>query len=368
MSVFSLHSKVFLGPRALEELGALDLGNLCIVCDPYMEQSGVAAKLEAQLAPRFTACQIFSKVVPDPTVEVVIAGVKLLAKFRPDTVIALGGGSAIDTGKAMSYLYSKVTGCKKPHCVAIPTTSGTGSEVTSFAVISDPEHHIKYALSDEELLPDMAALLPELTLSVPAPVTADTGFDVLTHALEAYVSPKATDFSDALAEKAVELVFSYLPRAVQNGGDAAARERLHSASCMAGMAFQNSSLGLCHGMAHPLGAQFHLSHGRANALLLPHIVCWNAQTAGAKYAAMAKRLGGYGTQETVAVHFLVRKITELSCSVAIPSTLKACGISEADYRQNEDALVLAALGDRCTPGNPTPATPEEVRKLYRSIL
>ena len=208
-----------------------------------------------------------------------------ILEFRPDTVIALGGGSAIDTGKAISFIYTKSSGAAKPRCIAIPTTSGTGSEVTSFSGLSDPEAGAKYPLVDDAMLPEIAMLYPALTVTVPAHVTADTGMDVLTHAVEAYASPAASDFTDTLAKKAFALVLEYLPRAFRDGQDCEAREKLHSAACMAGMAFNNATLGLCHGIAHAMGELLHLPHGRSNALLLPYRAGGGAGTHPTYYRA-----------------------------------------------------------------------------------
>lgn len=214
--------------------------------------------------------------LPDPTVDLVSAGVAHILDYRPDALIALGGGSAINAGKAINLIYTQMGTAEKPLFLAIPTTSGSSSDVTSFSVFSDPQAGVKHPLVDDWILPELALLDPSLALSVPPHVTADTGLDVLTHALEAYASLDANDFTNALAEKAAALVFAFLPRAMKDGRDFEARERLHNVSCMAGIAFNNAFLGLCHGMAHPLGALLYLPHGRSNALLLPHVVAFNA--------------------------------------------------------------------------------------------
>ena len=318
--------------------------------------------------------ELFDQIVPNPKVDLVSNGVSRILEYQPDTVIALGGGSAIDSGKAIRFIYTKMSGAEKPLCIAIPTTSGTGSEATSFAVISDPSVGSKYPLVDDQMLPDVALLAPSLTVSVPPHVTADTGLDVLTHAVEAFVSPMANDFTDALAEKAVHLVFEYLPRAVKNGQDIEARERMHNASCMAGMAFNNASLGLCHGMAHAMGELLHLSHGRSNAMLLPHVIAFNAGLGEqgdfpvrARYTTLAKLAGCCCYTETVAVQSLVNKINDLMTEVGLPRKLES-EEHRTCVREHLDKLEQAALADRCTAGDPRKAQPEQVMQRYQTLV
>ena len=372
MHTFSVHTNICMGPQALERLRDLPIRRACLVCDPFLVQSGAAGRVTALLDGMGAQWSLFDQVVPNPTVERIAAGVAHILAFQPDTVIAMGGGSAIDTGKAISYIYTRAGERAKPRCVAIPTTSGTGSEATSFAVLSDPEAGAKYPLADDQMLPEWALLDPSLTVSVPPAVTADTGLDVLTHAVEAYASPAASPFTDALAEKAFMLVLAYLPRAVKDGADLEAREKLHNASCMAGMAFNSASLGLCHGMAHAMGEALHLSHGRSNALLLPHVMAFNGglgETGGfpaqARYAALARLAGCCCHTGQVAVQGLIRRITGLIAEVGLPSRLDAQARSALDGEL--DRLAQAALEDRCTAGNPRPADQEQVKQLYQML-
>lgn len=374
MNRFSIHTAVYMGANALERVREFPIQKALLVCDPFLVKNGSAKRLTDLLESMGAAWEIFDQVIPDPTVELVSAGVARILKYRPDTVIALGGGSAIDTGKAVSFIYTQSTGAQRPRYIAIPTTSGTGSEATSFSVLSDPAAGTKYPLVDDAMLPDAALLDASLTASVPPQVTADTGLDVLTHALEAYVSPEATDFTDALAEKAVALVLEYLPRAVKNGGDMAAREHLHSASCMAGMAFHNATLGLCHGMAHAMGALLHLPHGRSNALLLPHIIAFNAGLgeggdfpARRRYAALANLAGCCCHSESVAVGGLLRRVEELAACVGVPAAITDHALC-ARLEEGLDTLAAAALADRCTAGNPRTASREEVKAIYRRLM
>lgn len=373
-TTFSIPTTIYMGGDALERLQALPIKKALLVCDPFLVQSGGVKLVTGRLEAMGAQWELFDQIVPDPTVDLVSGGVARILDYRPDTLIALGGGSALDAGKAINFIYTQMGAAEKPLFVAIPTTSGTGSEVTSFSVLTDPTAGAKYPLVDDRMLPEYALLDTAFTLSVPPKVTADTGLDILTHAMEAYVSPSANDFTDALAEKAVALVFGFLPRAVRSGGDLEARQRLHNASCMAGIAFNNASLGLCHGMAHPLGALLHLPHGRSNALLLPHVIGFNAGLgetgdfpARARYAALAKQSGCCSYTEAVAVQSLVRKLQALMTEIGMPHKLESPE-HRAQVSEHLDALAEGALADRCTGGNPRAASPEQVKELYRKLL
>ena len=368
MEFFAIGASVAMGENALDRLKELPVKKAMLFCDPFLVKSGASRQITNRLDQMGAAWELFDGIIPDPTIDVVSAGVARIMAFGPDTVIAMGGGSAIDTSKAVSYIYTRSAGVEKPLLVAVPTTSGTGSEVTSFSVISDPAAGVKYPLVSDELLPDVAILDPSLTLSVPAVVTADTGLDVLTHAVEAYVSPRATDMTDALAEKAAAAVFEYLECAVKNGGDMAARKHLQNASCMAAMAFNNAGLGLCHAMAHSMGAVVHMSHGRCNAMLLPHVVRFNSQdeTVRKRYAKLAAKLGCCCHSDAVAVEGLIRRIEELMRAVNIPGV-----IADAEKRKlcAEKAAEMAcnAQKDRCMADNPISAQNSQIEELYQKI-
>lgn len=373
-TTFSIPTTIYMGGDALDRLQGFPIKRALLVCDPFLTKNGAVELVSSRLEAMGAQWELFDQIVPDPTVDLVSAGAARILDYRPDTLIAPGGGSAIDAGKAINFIYTQMGASEKPLFVAIPTTSGTGSEVTSFSVLSDPKAGAKYPLVDDRMLPEAALLDPSLTLSVPPHVTADTGLDILTHALEAYVSPFASDFTDALAEKAIALVFANLPRAVKDGGDFEARERLHNASCMAGIAFNNASLGICHGMAHPLGALLHLPHGRSNALLLPHVAAFNAGLneqgdfpARARYAALAKQAGCCCYTETVAVQGLIRRIQDLMTETGMPHKLED-EKHRALLAEHLESLAEGALADRCTGGNPRPAQIDQVQELYRKLL
>ena len=274
MSEFSVKTKIVFedGLASLTD----QIHKAFLVTDPFMVNSGKAAYVTDCLEQAGRECRVFSDVSVDPDIDVVTAGVNSLVEFQPDTVICLGGGAAIDAAKAIVYFANKTGQAGEITFVAIPTTSGTGSEVSRFSVITDKERAIKYPLVDDSLVPDIALLDANLVTSAPPSVTADTGIDVLTHAIEAFVSTGANDFSDAAAEKAIKLVKRYLLKCYKEPNDLEARQGMHNASCLAGIAFSNAGLGLNHGMAHALGAHFHIPHGRANGILLPYVMSFNA--------------------------------------------------------------------------------------------
>ncbi len=266
---------------------------------------------------------------------------------------------------------------EKSKLVAIPTTSGTGSEVTSFAVITDKKRNIKYPLADYELTPDIAIIDPDLVMSLPKKITADTGMDVLTHAIEAYVSNMASDYTDGLAEKAAELVYKYLPVAYEDGSDRIAREKMHNASTIAGMAFTNAFLGVNHSIAHKLGGEFHIAHGRANAILLPYVIKYNSTKptkfvsfpkyeyfiADEKYANLAKRMGLKVKDTKDGVNSLITAIQEMNEKLGIPSSLKDEGINENEFLDKLDMLAEKAFEDQCTTANPRLPLVTEIKQI-----
>ena len=372
MQTFKISTQVCFGDGALEALGNVRAENAVIFTDGFMVKSGGADRVASYMK-QCKNIHVFSDTKPDPPVEMVAQALRFLLDVQVDAVVALGGGSAIDAAKATVLIARQQTGRRIP-LIAVPTTSGTGSEVTSFAVITDREKGVKYPLVSDELLPEVAVLSAELVKSVPPAITADTGFDVITHALEAYISTNANDFSDAMAEKALELAFAYLPRACRDGNDLEAREKMHTASCLAGMAFNAVSLGVNHGIAHTLGANFHIPHGRANAMVLGEVMAFNSGIedgtigrATEKLAAIARRIGLDVFSPKGGAAALVNKIRRLQRELGIPATLTACGVTEEAYQKALPHMVESALKDACTVTNPRPVTADDVKRILARI-
>ncbi|MFR5684533.1 MAG: iron-containing alcohol dehydrogenase, partial [Clostridia bacterium] len=399
---FKVPEKIYFEAGSIAYLEKMpDITRAFIVTDPGMVELGYIDRILYHLRKRaeYVHSEIFSEVESDPSFETIKRGVEAINQFKPDVIIAIGGGSAMDAAKGMWLFYehpdADVEGLKlkfmdirkrtykfpklgtKAKMVAIPTTSGTGSEVTSFAVISDKVNNKKYPLADYELTPDVAIIDPDLVMSLPKKITADTGMDVLTHALEAYVSNMASDYTDGLAEKAIELVFKYLPIAYQDGSNKEAREKMHNASTIAGMAFTNAFLGINHSIAHKLGAEFHIAHGRANAIILPYVIKYNGSKpskfvsfpkyeyfiADQKYADIARRLGWKADTKEEGVNSLVEKIQELMKKLEMPTSLKEAGIPEDEFLAKVDLLADRAFEDQCTTANPRLPLVSELKQI-----
>lgn len=360
MKEFTVETDVRFGENALACLEELEAEKVFIVTDPFMVESGTVNRITERLKGR--QCRIFSNVVPDPPVELVVEGVKEVMSFMPQALIALGGGSAIDEAKAVMHFSGQIGNLPGMKFIAVPTTSGTGSEVTSFAVLTDRQKGVKYPLVDRALLPDMAVLDPVLVKSLPPSLAADTGMDVLTHALEAYVSTNASAFTDALAEKAAVSVFRYLVRSYENPKDSEAREQMHYASCMAGLAFDRASLGLNHAIAHNIGGKFRIPHGRANAVLLPLVVEFNADIreysprkyteAAKKYAEIARLAGFGGSSVRAGVKNLEHQIQRMQRQMHMPVNFQECSLLPENFREGQDAVAEGALADACILTNP----------------
>lgn len=367
---FDLHTKIFIGSASFDKM-LEQRRRVFIVTDKFMHESGRVSYLTDKIKAEGAKWEIFSDVTPDPDIETVTAGVAKILDFQPDTVIALGGGSPIDAAKAIVYFAAKQIDLRDCPFVAVPTTSGTGSEVSKFAVITDRARGIKYPLIDDTLLPDYAVLDAELTCSVPPKVTADTGLDVLTHAIEAFVCTEANAFTDALAEKSVKLVDHYLLLAYKEPENREARQGMHNASCLAGAAFSNAGLGLCHSMAHAMGAQFHIPHGRANAILLPVVMSFNAgcettlTPVATRYAELASLIGMGATSMRQSALNLIHMVRRLQQRMGVPQCIKDAGVSAEDFEAALDTMADAALADRCTATNPKPCTKEDIIELYR---
>lgn len=375
MRRLTFSTALIFGEKPLDYLKQFKGRRIFIVCDPFMVSSGLLDQVTA----RISDCDvyIFSQITPDPSIELVAEGVSALRAFAPDLLIAFGGGSALDAAKAFRH-FADEAGGSHIEFIAIPTTSGTGSEVTSFAVITDKQKGVKYPLVSEKLLPDTAILDWQLVRSVPAQLVADTGMDVLTHALEAYVSTKATDFSDALAEKATVLVFGYLHQAYRNGDDEQAKTKMHHASTLAGMAFNEASLGLNHALAHVIGGQLGIPHGRINSILLPHVVLYNADfgeygqkdfsLAAQKYAHLARLAGLGGASVRSSVRNLVGAIVKLQKLMKMPQTLNQCHLETMIDSNMRTTIAQLALKDNCLLTNPRPANEDDVQRVLQQII
>ena len=407
MQWFKIPDRIYFEYGATQYLAKMpDISRAVIVTDKVMMDAGYVDKVLYYLRERekYVHSEVFAEVEPDPSLDTVMRGLNVIKSFRPDVIIALGGGSPIDAAKAMwmfyefpevnfealtykfmdirKRIYKLPKLGQKAKFVAIPTTSGTGSEVTSFTVITDKKKGMKYPIADYELTPDVAIIDPEFTLSIPSGVTADTGIDVLTHAIEAYVSVMASDYTDALAMKAIQLVFKYLPRAYRNGMDREAREKMHNASCIAGMAFTNAFLGINHSLAHKLGGEFHIPHGRANGIMLPHVIKYNSQVptkittfpkyerfkGNEKYAEIAMGLGLAHKSTEQGVVKLIEAVQGLLIELSLPQSISATGIDKHLFESKVKDLAEKAFQDQTTTANPRMPLIRELEELLRNAF
>lgn len=400
MQWFKLPPKIFFEKNSLLYLTNMEgVERVMIVCDPGMVQFGYADVVREVLARRSNdvKVEVFSEVEPNPSTNTVYKGLEMMNDFKPDTIIGLGGGSAMDAAKGMWMFYEhpdtsffgakqkfvdirkrtyQIEKPEKSKLVCIPTTSGTGSEVTPFAVITDSDTHVKYPLADYALTPDVAIVDPQFVLTVPKSITADTGMDVLTHAIESYVSVMASDYTRGLSLQAIKIVFDYLEKSVNNP-DEEAREKMHNASAMAGMAFANAFLGICHSIAHKIGGEYGIPHGRTNAILLPQIIRYNAKDpqkhamfpkydyfrADTDYADIAKFLGLKGNTTAELVEALATAVYELGKSVGIDMTLKAQGVTQETLDSTVDRMAELAYEDQCTGANPKEPLISELKQI-----
>ena len=406
MQWFKIPPQIYFEEDSIQYLEKMpDIERAFIVTDATMVKLGYVDRILYFLRKRPVYChsEIYSDVEPDPDVSTIRRGVEAMRAFQPDVIIALGGGSAIDAAKGMWLFYEHPEASfdglrlkfldirkraykfprlgEKAKLVAIPTTSGTGSEVTAFTVITDRQNgNVKYPLADYAVRPDVAIIDPQFVWNLPKAATRDTGLDVLTHAIEAYVSVMASDYTDGLALQAIGMVFEYLPRAYKNGAaDPVAREKMHNASCIAGLAFTNAFLGLNHSMAHKLGAFHHLPHGVANALMIDEVIRFNASEVPAKmgtfpqydhphtlarYAEVADYLGISGKTNEEKLENLIKALDELKARVGIKSCIKDYGIDEKDFLDRLDDMVEQAFDDQCTGANPRYPLMSEIKEMY----
>ena len=384
MSRFTLPRDIYYGPNALENLKNLKGTRAVLVLGGgSMKRFGFVDKAVAYLKEAGIETKLIENVEPDPSVETVMSGAAVMREFQPDWIISMGGGSPIDAAKAMwaFYEYPETTFedlitpfsfpelRQKAKFCAIPSTSGTATEVTAFSVITDYQKGIKYPLADFNITPDVAIIDPALAETMPPKLVAHTGMDALTHAIEAYVSTLHTVFTDPLALKAIDIVNHDLIKSYN--GDMAKRDAMHDAQCLAGMAFSNALLGIVHSMAHKTGAAFstgHITHGLANAMYLPYVIAYNAKAPGVaeRYADIAKTMGITGTVEEC-VEGLRAKIRSMNDAMGIPNTLKDFGIIEDEFKEKLTAIATNAVGDACTGSNPRPIDPETMAKLFTCI-
>lgn len=353
MERFHCKTKIIAGAGAIAALKEMNIGKLFLVCDPFFQKNGTAQKiLEAAGNPEN---MIFSDIVPDPPVEMAAKGAMQVKTFRPDAVIALGGGSTMDAAKAMAYFSGIDT-----QLIAVPTTSGSGSEVTDFAILT--HKGVKHPLVDEKIRPDMAVLDSDLVASLPSPLIADGGYDLISHAVEAYVAANHSSISDLLATEAFRTAMEDLQASFH--GDLQCRGAIHTAATLAGISFSQAGLGVCHAIAHSLGGEFHTPHGRLNAILLPAVLEHNAAVCGHRYAQLARAAGLSGGSDTVALRALKNALVRLRKGLMLPENLAQAGIPHAAVQKKMDGLVKAALNDPCCGTNPL--MPDE--SMIRSIL
>jgi alcohol dehydrogenase class IV len=381
MARFTLPRDIYYGKGTLEVLKTLKGSRaMVVVGGGSMKRFGFLDQVVDYLKQAGMEVQFFENVEPDPSVETVMRGAKAMQEFQPDWIVAMGGGSPIDAAKAMwtFYEYPETTFedlitpfsfpelRQKAKFLAIPSTSGTATEVTAFSVITDYEKGIKYPLADFNITPDIALVDPNLAETMPPKLVAHTGMDALTHAIEAYVSTLNSPFTDPLALKAIHMVFDNLPDSY--AGNMESREQMHYAQCLAGMAFSNALLGIVHSMAHKTGAAFstgHIPHGCANAIYLPYVIQYNAKTAASRYADIARSVNIPGSTEQELVDGLCKKIDEYNQKLNIPKTLQEFGIQEDEFLEKVAAIAELAVGDACTGSNPRSITPAEMEQLLR---
>ena len=355
MNIFHCTTQIITGAGSISELGKMNIKRLLLVCDPFFIKNGTAEKIICSSGNPIS--HIFSKISPDPSVTLAAEGVTVLREFHPDTVIALGGGSAMDIAKAMIY-FSDL----QPTLVAIPTTSGSGSEVTDFSILT--HDGIKHPLVDDTLKPSVAIIDGDLVSTLPPALIAEGGFDLISHAIEAYVARNNTLISNALAAQALHIAIDGLLPSFQ--GNLSVRQDLHIAATMAGIAFSQAGLGLCHAMSHSLGGEFHIPHGRINAILLPVVIDHNSVVCGAQYAQLARRIHPYSS-DSVAIRSMKNTLLQLRRSMKLPGTLEEAGIKPTFVTEKIEHLIDATMNDPCCQSNPVLPTREMVRSIMMEV-
>lgn len=372
LNVWNFKPTVFSGTDSFDRLRELTGKKICIVCDTFLTTTDIFEDILALLLERNNQIDIFSEVNPDPPIEDVVQCMEKMENFKPDIVLAIGGGSTIDLTKGVIYFANRLSSISIEKFIAMPTTSGTGSEVTSITVITDKQNNIKYPLADDSMLPDEAILNPALVVSSPPKVTAYSGMDVLAHALESLVAKDATMYTDALAEKAIEIVFQELVNCYEDGSRIDSRMKMHEASCMAGLAFDSAGLGVCHSVAHQVGGQMGIPHGLANTMLLPHVVKLNAKDPATrkKYVEVSKKLSPASRElsEEQLIEKLSQEITILANQLDSPMSLSEAGIERWVAQGYSDQVVKNAKNDFTFQSNPIVPSDKELAQLYAAII
>lgn len=377
MQRFTIPRDVYIGSGAIDRLKELQGRRAFIVIGSQrLIKDGTVPKVQTLLREAGIASEVLAGIEADPTVATVKMGAQKMLDYQPDLIIGIGGGSPIDAAKAMWIFYeypsftfeeaakpfNLPTLRKKARFIAIPTTSGTGTEVTSFSVISDTDSNIKYPIADFNVTPDLALVDTDLVSSMTPQLIANTGMDALTHAIEAYVSTARNPITDALAMRSIEMTARDIIPSYK--GDNAARENMHISQCMAGMAFSNAILGIVHSMAHKTGRLFGVPHGCANAIYLPYCIQYNAKTAAPIFADIARRLSLYGQTDAELTDRLVELIRDLRRQMSMPATLQDFGVDEGFFLSQLDSIAEGAVGDPCTGTNPRPIDPAQMRELF----
>ncbi len=377
MKDFNVKPIIVYGEHALSRLDEYHYKKACIVTDLQMKKLGLLDLLTDQLDKQGIIYEIFDEVVPDTTSTVVERGLLHIIHSKPDVVFALGGGSSIDTAKAVIYYFHQLKETFltadmviKPDLVAIPTTAGTGSEVTEYAVVTNVDTGLKIPITSKLMLPDLAILDPIFTKSAPDFITAETGIDTLTHAIEAYVSKESSEFSDSYALQSIKLIFEHLIPSYQDGSNLMRREKLLIASCMAGIAFNNSTLGINHSIAHALGGKFNISHGKSNGILLPYVMEYNAKDLKTqkKYADISRHLGFTFEDNHLGAMALIESVIMLKKALNIPKNLLDLGISHNQFVEQLDSMTSSAMADICTSGNPVMPTERDLRGIMLKLI
>jgi alcohol dehydrogenase class IV len=379
MERFTIPRDVYYGKGSMEILKELKGKKASIVVGgSSMQRTGFLDKTRQLLEQAGIETQVIDGVEPDPSVETVMKGASMMRNFQPDWIVSIGGGSPIDAAKGMWIFYehpeAKFEDIAKPFNIpelrkkakfaAIPSTSGTASEVTAFSVITDYKEGIKYPLADFKITPDIAILDPEIAYEMPQKLTAHTGIDALTHATEAITASQASNFSDPLALKAIKMVKDHLVDSYQ--GNRQARDQMHIAQCLAGMAFSNALLGICHSMAHKTGAMFGIPHGCANGIYLPYVIEYNRKTAESKYAEISRYIGLEGNNDQELCDAYIRFIVDLNKKLNIPTSLQEYGVEEQTFYNKLDTIAASAANDACTFSNPRKAGEKELKELLKA--